>query len=132
MEVYEKEVWLNLSEKKTKNWNDKIILFSNKWSNDFGASWLRGFVATVLINSVVFIISLIALRLSEKLIYNPTYDNIANVIKLYFQILNVTNWNFDPLGIEGCHYFYVILFLGRIFIGYGYYQTISAFRKFGR
>lgn len=27
---------------------------------------------------------------------------------------------------------YLILFIGRIFIGYGYYQTIQAFRKFGK
>lgn len=26
----------------------------------------------------------------------------------------------------------LILFIGRIFIGYGYYQTIQAFRKFGK
>ena len=26
----------------------------------------------------------------------------------------------------------IILFIGRIFIGYGYYQTIQAFRKFGK
>lgn len=27
---------------------------------------------------------------------------------------------------------YAILFIGRIFIGYGYYQTIQAFRKYGK
>ena len=29
-------------------------------------------------------------------------------------------------------FFYLILFIGRIFIGYGYYQTIQAFRKYGK
>ncbi len=29
-------------------------------------------------------------------------------------------------------YSYVIDFFGRVFIAYGYYQTIQAFRRFGR
>jgi hypothetical protein len=60
---------------------------------------------------------------------------IPITIKYFLQFLNIAKWGYSPFGIDIQKSYpegYIILFIGRIFIGYGYYQTIQAFRKFGK
>ena len=56
----------------------------------------------------------------------PDFIKILNVIDLKpFEKEENSIFNLSSLS-------YLFLFIGRIFIGYGYYQTIQAFRKFGK
>ena len=56
----------------------------------------------------------------------PDFIKILNVIDLKpFEKEENSIFNLSGLS-------YLFLFIGRIFIGYGYYQTIQAFRKFGK
>lgn len=66
----------------------------------------------------------------------PFAINWELFIEHYLKVLNVIdlkpfekeeNSIFNLSGLS-----YLFLFIGRIFIGYGYYQTIQAFRKFGK
>lgn len=56
----------------------------------------------------------------------PDFIKILNIIDLKpFEKEENSIFNLSGLS-------YLFLFIGRIFIGYGYYQTIQAFRKFGK
>jgi hypothetical protein len=123
---------------KNKKWyhEDRILLFLNFISNNHGLSWKRGILFTVCVGSLFFILSVIFLN-------NPYFKtgwtnwsdlwNVAGItIKLFSQSLYAAHSfdylnDFNPKGI-------VFLFdlIGRIFLAYGYYQTVSAFRKFSK
>lgn len=126
MEIYHKE----LKYSKKLNLNDKAILKFSKISNDYGTKWYKGLRFTLLSGAVFYCIFL--LSISNDLSFNLTNKSIGQTVKHYFEFLNVTNWNFKPFGISNYGYAYAILFIGKIFIGYGYYQTIQAFRKYSR
>ncbi|MCQ4155647.1 hypothetical protein [Riemerella anatipestifer] len=59
-------------------------------------------------------------------------DKSINFITGYLRFLNLTDWKYEFFNIKDLGLGYAILFIGRIFIGYGYYQTIQAFRKYGK
>ncbi|WP_162419523.1 pentapeptide repeat-containing protein [Cyclobacterium roseum] len=127
MEVYSKELKSRTETRKT---GDLIILWFNKWSNNFGTSWSRA-LAFTLITTFIFY-SIFLLSISDELIFAFSLESIGNTIKYFIQFLNVTSWDFKPFGISDFIWGYVILYIGRLFIGFGYYQTIQAFRKYGK
>ena len=106
---------------------EKIILWFNKCSNDFDSNWIQG---------VAFTFGCGILFSYLTLIYT---DN-------YFWDICLKNFSFDKVftnlikfmsPIHDLHYIenqsavaYLFDFLGRIFVGYGIYQTIQAFRKY--
>lgn len=110
-----------------------ITIWFNYFSNNFGQSWTRGLVFTLIVTIIFFSIFLI---FSDKsLEFDFKSKSIVMTLKYYIQFLNLTNWDYSPFGINIQKDYplgYIILFIGRIFIGYGYYQIIQAFRKFGK
>lgn len=122
--------WINQKNQRIETY---ITVWFNYVSNNFGQSWLRGIIFTLLTTLIFFSIFL---KLSEtKLYFNWNSDSVIETTKYFLQFLNVAKWDYSPFGIdiqEKYHLGYLILFIGRIFIGYGYYQTIQAFRKFGK
>ena len=118
-----------------KNINDLSMLYLNKWSNNYGRSWIRGIFFTLLIGMIVFG----ALSSNTNLIFKFEKVGVENFIHDFIKIINILD--LKPFDDENENYlfseskdwvFYLILFIGRIFIGYGYYQTIQAFRKYGK
>ncbi|GET44728.1 pentapeptide repeat-containing protein [Capnocytophaga felis] len=127
MAVYEKEL------KEKSFWHkDRIMLLLNKKSNNYGTSWSRGLLFTVIVAFIFYIFILISLHNSlEWDICN--LDAWDNFLKHFLEVINVTRWkDIEPFGVELNGFAYLSLFIGRIFIGYGYYQTIQAFRKYGK
>lgn len=112
---------------------DKILLFLNKNSNNFGASWMVGVNFTILVSLITYSLILLVLYLDNCIKLDISIKGLGNFLQNMGEIMNVTKWTqlklFD-LNITG--WSYVWLFIGRIFIGYGYYQTIQAFRKYGK
>ncbi|CEN39444.1 pentapeptide repeat-containing protein [Capnocytophaga cynodegmi] len=111
---------------------DRIILFLNKHSNNFGTSWVNGIVFIFWTGIATY--SGILMTLEDSLTYN-FFDLNAwnNTLKHFLEVINVIRWiNIKPFNIELSGLSYLFLFIGRIFIGYGYYQTIQAFRKYGK
>lgn len=112
---------------------ENIIIFFNYISNNFGQSWLRGLFFTLIFTAIFFSLFI---NLSKIILeFNFTWDSFCETTEYFIQFLNLTNWNYHPfkIGINNeYHLGYIILFIGRIFIGYGYYQIISAFRKYGK
>ncbi len=121
LEYYKKEMkayWQELyKEKWYKNIGEKCILCLNRISTNYGSSWIQGAGFTAL---TAFIFYLAFLGLSN----NPVWS-----LEAYFIFLNPAHsyeflQKFNPYD-----WAYMIDAFGRIFIGYGYYQTIQAFRK---
>jgi uncharacterized protein YjbI with pentapeptide repeats len=115
----------------------KLNLGLNRLSNDFGRDWGRG----VLFSLGIGLLCFWALLCTTKE-YSPfrhwTWD--SQLIASFTRFMNPLRF-FDPeiLFSKGGKPFitlnwasYVLDFIGRIGIAYGYYQTIQAFRRYGR
>ena len=135
MSVYEREIrslsWdkirsLSWDKIRSLSW-DKILLFANKISSNFGTSWSRGLLFTVIAGIITL------LPISCNLKFSLTLEGVGNFLKGLVDILNLTDWNeMTILGEKLTNWQYIFLFMGRIFVAYGVYQTIQAFRKFGK
>lgn len=116
-------------------WNDKAILFMNKWSNLHGISPLRAFVAFLILS--LFFHSLNILSFKSICFGFNNREEYCKIVKENFHyitvVLNPTHKlsSLTPDG-ELTTYTYWVSFLSRIFIGYIYYQFIMSFRRFGR
>jgi hypothetical protein len=108
---------------------NKIILCLNRVSNGFGLEWKTG-VKFVFKSGLVFYIILHLLLLGE-LQWDFSSQAISEFVTNFFKLLNPTDWNTEMYGMKKEHS-YVVLFFAKILIGYGYYQTIQAFRKYGK
>lgn len=117
------------------DFRDRILLFLNKISNNFGTNWMAGVNFTILIGLITLlpIIWLIDFNYNDILFFDPSPNGIGNFLYNLGQIINIAEWSDIKIyGTEITSWSYVWLFIGRIFIGYGYYQTIQAFRKYGK
>jgi hypothetical protein len=103
------------------NFRTWFQLTAMKWSNNFGASWARG-VAFVGIANLFFIIVSFSCR-------DFDITQAGSFIAYYFEFLFsvVRKPDFISGSWETTWYF-----ISRIFIAFGIYQTVTAFRKFGK
>jgi len=103
-----------------KRFDEKILLFLNMISNYYGQSWILGVVFTLLIGLALFL----------PLWYSGTTSHDKLSFGGAFLQFIYPAHRFDFLPMCGWGYLYDIL--GRIFVSFGIYQTIQAFRKYGR
>jgi len=117
------------------NFNEKAILFLNRYSNNYGLSWTQGVKFTVLYVGFPFFL------LYNSLLADPYYKSIFTDfdsfvyvldqgLKYFVQFLNPTHEfdfmkDYDP---QPRGFAYMVDGCSRVFITYGYYQTIQAFR----
>lgn len=128
--------------KENNKFGDKLILNFNWYSNKNGISWIRGIFFT----GSVWLVAFSIYFLCKNGIYFPWEDNC------YLIFLKSSFWQeaFDylwlPEGLDGLTSKFglinlerpswakisgtIVYFLGKIFIAYGIFQIISAFRKF--
>ena len=117
---------------RTLNWkenaSDLLMLWLNKLSNNHGLSWIRGVMFTI-ISCLIF--------------YFIFYLCQDDFMAKYFFWENILKYFWLPNGIDDLISFFksnpniftcimgvISYFLGKIFIAYGIFQTISAFRKY--
>ena len=107
--------------------NEKIILWFNKCSNDFDSNWIQG-VAFTFGCGILF--SYLTLINTDNYVWDIFFNNVS------FDEISTNLIKFMS-PIHDLHYIenqsavaYLFDFLGRIFVGYGIYQTIQAFRKY--
>lgn len=104
---------------------DSILLFLNLISNNNGKSWIRGVAFTILMSFFFYVLYL----------YNIGIDfNGTESLKDY--VIFITSFPKLELIKYSCEnelwYIKLTIWCARIFIAYGIYQTISAFRKYGK
>jgi hypothetical protein len=104
---------------------DSVLLFLNYISNNYGRNWFQGVIFTL---SIGFLFFLIYLRtLGVEFYFNQCYQDYVLFISSFpkLELKEYSELN-DGWKVQ------LVLWLSRIFISYGIYQTISAFRKYGK
>ena len=120
----EKQTYLNqlLRDFKRKHLSNLASLSLNWFSNNHKTDSVRAFLVTLCIAFVSHLI----LQLSGA--YNYTFENYVRLLNpTDFSLYNSEKFN-NNLEVSGRLYF--AYFVSKIFIGYGIYQFIQAFRKF--
>lgn len=112
-----------------RNWGTMFLLWLNRWSNNYGKDWVLGVGFTLFWWFLFFNLYVLSRELCGV---NSDWSG-----SLYVKEAVSFLWLFDGISVlvdrENVSWWSVIPFLiGKIFIGYGIYQTISAFRKFGK
>lgn len=126
LNAYKKEI-----DKNKLSWKDSLILYFNESSNNFGLDWTKGISFIFQWSFAFYMLYLITFA-----IVNKTNKNFPQSIEefsvLYLKFINPLSFLKSPIE-DAENYFFPLLFLllGKIFVSYGIYQTIQAFRKFG-
>ncbi|WP_282161420.1 pentapeptide repeat-containing protein [Ulvibacterium marinum] len=131
-----KESWHGLKHGNSifKNLSNLFILFFNFLSNYFGIAFFQGIFFTIGMGILFFYLCMIY---TTKYLFAWHLDSqiIMDNIPAFANFLLPTH-KFDYLGSDFTksfsfsNSFFLFDILGRIFVGYGIYQTIQAFRKF--
>ncbi len=116
---------------KKNNRTDKFILFINRISNGYNSNPFRAVKFTLSATLIAYIVIVYTIKLETGIDFDYSYKHLGLNFKQGLQLINITNWNYKPFGLK-YNWSYGILFLSRIIIGFGIYQTIQAFRKYGK
>lgn len=104
---------------------DKILLFFNWISNNHGRSWFRGVLFTLFV--YLFFYNIYLLILPVDSLFNKYFENyiifVSSFPKLELEKYDAYNSKWQVR---------LVIWLARIFVSYGIYQTIAAFRKYGK
>lgn len=116
--------------------SEKLMLLLNRISTNHGLSWARGLLFTITISVIFFSLYLLCLNtrpFNFGWVSINSFFNACNITFQYFiRFITITHdfdfmKDYSPNGIN-----FLIDFTSKIFIGYGIYQTIQAFRKYGK
>lgn len=115
---------------------DKLLLCLNKYSNNYGSSWLRGIGFTI-ISGLIFYSFFIMSSEGIGLLWNDDYRFLlwdeefwAGFINYFWLPTGFNELVSSDYKVVGGVLGAVFFIIGKIFIAYGIYQTISAFRKY--
>lgn len=100
---------------------DLVVLMINGVSNNYGMSWVQGVIFTFLTTILIFNWYIGHVKLPDD------YD-----FWIYYPQFILPTHKFDFLSQEISGYAARIDFIGRIVSSFGIYQTVQAFRKYGR
>ncbi|MEQ8909231.1 MAG: hypothetical protein RIC95_08565 [Vicingaceae bacterium] len=111
---------------------DKLLLYINYFSNNHGLSWSRSVLFTSLLIIVTSLLYNFSLRNSVSFQYTNFWQLFKQIIQYSFEYIST----FPKLNLAQSNnytsYTTFIVIISRIFIGFGIYQTIAAFRKYGK
>ena len=109
-----------------------ILLWLNKYSNDFNRSWTRGVGFTLIITLLsYFFLNYIGME-HPYFVLDLHFNGFGEVFKGYLSLLDV----FNLTGISNTVKFdltvwgYLFLFFAKVLITYGFWQTIYAFFRY--
>ncbi|WP_417861448.1 hypothetical protein [Winogradskyella sediminis] len=131
--VKEIQSFQNLLKSTKSNKKDRIILSLNKISSNHGQDWFQGLIFTLLSGLLIFLIYISVIP--ERPFYwgwsgfNQFWIATKETLK-YFPEFLYPGHSFDFMSKKYLGWTLVIDLIGRIFIGYGIYQTIQSFRKY--
>lgn len=107
--------------------HEGFVLAFNKVSSGYGTSWCRALWFIVIYSLFFYLLLNLSIGYTDF-----DLNNWVETLRFYAEFLNITNWKLTALENKSYNLGYVVLFVGRIFIAYGYYQLIQAFRKYGK
>lgn len=109
---------------------ETFMLLLNKASNNYGTSYGRGIVFLLVVSLAIFLLFINSADTS--IYYLDDQHPIQSFLTYYMQFLNPTHRisSFEHLKLTGLSHVFDIL--GRVMISYALYQTVQAFRKYGK
>ncbi|WCM41903.1 hypothetical protein MG290_13315 [Flavobacterium sp. CBA20B-1] len=115
--------------------SDFYILMLNSKSNDFGRNWFKGVKFTFKVSVFFFLMmimvnSFVSSKYPLKFNLNESFVDTSTVLSEYLKFTFSLGFGSEAFQSNG--YLYLIFIIAKIFIGYGIYQTITAFRKYGK
>ena len=126
----ETETYSKILELKSKNIDSKGIFLLNRISNNHTTSWTLGILFTVTVGIIFFYLAMISSSSYSAEFSILNWSDFKEMINKYLIFLLPTH-KFDDLYPNNSNPLVLIFdILGIIFIGYGIYQTIQAFRKY--
>jgi hypothetical protein len=131
--LYEKRAYHKILKNNDFSWIntfDQITLWLNKISNNHATSYVRAFFFVVIVGWIFFYLSIISTN-SFEFSLNINEWEFSKGLEYFVQfILPTHKFNYMGENVLLTECFFLFDFLGRIFVGYGIYQFIQAFRKF--
>jgi len=130
MKKYKKEL-----RQEKRNIKERILIFLNTISNDNGQNWVRGLLFTFALAFVFCLLINLGVDGNEKLYFYwgwDGWDSYKIILKRLLAVINIFNFDNTNSEMELNLIGNFIFFISKIFVGYGIYQTISAFRKYGK
>lgn len=118
---------------------DYIILRLNKLTNNYGLSWTKAFWFIIYTSIPLYIIYVLGFMIQGNYPFEfgwngwtEFWNGLGFTIKNYLQFLWPTHkFEFIP-NTQSSFFTYLVDIFSRIVIGFGIYQMIQAFRKFGK
>lgn len=116
--------------------SDKFLLYINYISNNNGISWTRGIIFTLSCALIAYVF--LNSQLNEPLFYwslKVSRSEIIEAFKIGFKNYVSFLSSFPVLKLKDLKVNWIVdlvVFLSRIFVSVGIYQTITAFRKYGK
>lgn len=109
---------------------DKIMLWLNKCSNAYGMSWFRGVVFTLVVTlTLYFLLNYFGCE-NQYFVFDLKFRGFGEVCLGFFSLMDIFGLADTGIELELTPTGKCMLFVGRIFIAYGIWQTIYAFYKF--
>ncbi|MGD9994846.1 MAG: hypothetical protein AB7S69_16220 [Salinivirgaceae bacterium] len=113
---------------------DRLSLYLSKYSNDFGLDWFRASLLTLIGGGFIFYFYGLGLSPGPFVFgwndWNEYWSLFKEFFPYYIKFLNPTH-DFEMIVTNNVNSIASLWdFIGRIYISFGYYQIIKAFRKF--
>lgn len=119
-----------------KNFFTKLNLFFNWISNNFGRNWAQGALFSIAVGLLFFYFLVLS---SEEFHFALNFSHFPDLVDSFLKFMNpLRHFETENLFqdkqpvVNATPGTYILDFAGRIFVTYGYYQTIQAFRRFGK
>lgn len=113
---------------------ERVLLWLNTVSNKNGQSWWRGFKFTIITAAIFFtLINYVGIASENKFfIIDWKFCGFGEVWQQYLNMFYLIDFKdkFNNIRLNALGD--TLFFSSKIFVGYGIYQTISAFRKYGK
>lgn len=109
---------------------EKLLLWLNKYSNDYNRSWIRGIWFTAITTLIFYFILNYFGLVKPVFVIDWKFNNFRIVSEGYLSLIDIFNLSGSNFDFQTNTLGKYITFFARIFIAYGIYQTIYAFYKY--
>ena len=111
---------------------ESLLLWLSKYSNNYNRSWIRGIYFTLIVTLFSYFLLNYAGMEQPYFIFDIHFNGYGEVVKGYLRLLDVFNLTGIASNVEFelTTWGYIILFVAKVLISYGCWQTIYAFFRY--
>lgn len=107
-----------------------LLLWLNKYSNNYNRSWFRGICFTCAVALLSYFVLNYWGMQQQFFVIDFRFNGFGEVLVGFFSLLDVFNLIGDKPAFELTNLGKILMFLSKILIAYGEWQTIYAFYKY--